>query len=162
MRLRPSIETTVHALMPQRVVVHVHCVNTIAWAIRSDAEARQRVADLGEVLAGLRVLEPRADVLDLADDHGPVVAPDAVGVVCPHLETAAPAASVCVPLTAQDTVISNASCTTNCLAPLVKVLNDAFGLKWGLMTTVHAVTSSQPCVDGPSKKDWRGGKEIKG
>ncbi len=55
-------------------------------------------------------------------------------------------------------VVSNASCTTNCLAPLVKVVNDKFGIIEGLMTTVHAVTATQKTVDGPSKKDWRGGR----
>lgn len=54
--------------------------------------------------------------------------------------------------------VSNASCTTNCLAPIAKVLNDNFGLLEGLMTTVHAVTATQKTVDGPSKKDWRGGR----
>ena len=55
-------------------------------------------------------------------------------------------------------VVSNASCTTNCLAPLAKVINDNFGIKDGLMTTVHSVTATQKTVDGPSNKDWRGGR----
>jgi len=58
------------------------------------------------------------------------------------------------------TVISNASCTTNCLAPVAKVIHDAFGLDEGLMTTVHAATATQPTQDGPSKKDWRGGRNA--
>jgi len=60
----------------------------------------------------------------------------------------------------EDTVVSNASCTTNCLAPIAKVINDSFGLKEGLMTTVHAMTATQLTVDGPSRggKDWRGGR----
>ncbi len=60
------------------------------------------------------------------------------------------------------TVVSNASCTTNCLAPLVKVVHENFGIKEGLMTTVHATTGTQKTVDGPSKKDWRGGRAAAG
>ena len=61
-------------------------------------------------------------------------------------------------LTADDIVVSNASCTTNCLAPIAKVLNDKFGILEGLMSTVHAVTATQKTVDSPSAKDWRGGR----
>ena len=60
------------------------------------------------------------------------------------------------------TVVSNASCTTNCLAPLAKVINDKFGIKDGLMTTVHSTTNTQKTVDAPSKKDWRGGRAAAG
>ena len=61
---------------------------------------------------------------------------------------------------AKHTVLSNASCTTNCLAPVAKVIHDTFGLDEGLMTTVHAATATQPTQDGPSKKDWRGGRNA--
>lgn len=61
---------------------------------------------------------------------------------------------------ASDTIVSNASCTTNCLAPMAKVLNDSFGIEEALMTTVHATTATQMTVDGPSKKDWRGGRSA--
>lgn len=61
-------------------------------------------------------------------------------------------------LKAEQTIVSNASCTTNCLAPIAKVLNDKFGILEGLMSTIHAVTATQKTVDGPSAKDWRGGR----
>ncbi|WP_298793833.1 type I glyceraldehyde-3-phosphate dehydrogenase [uncultured Allomuricauda sp.] len=61
---------------------------------------------------------------------------------------------------ASDTIVSNASCTTNCLAPVAKVLNDKFGIEEGLMTTVHATTATQMTVDGPSRKDYRGGRSA--
>ncbi|WP_282075726.1 type I glyceraldehyde-3-phosphate dehydrogenase [Maribacter aquivivus] len=61
---------------------------------------------------------------------------------------------------ATDTIVSNASCTTNCLAPLAKVVNDNFGIEEALMTTVHATTATQMTVDGPSRKDWRGGRSA--
>lgn len=65
-------------------------------------------------------------------------------------------------LTSIETKISNASCTTNCLAPLAKVINDKFGIIEALMTTVHATTATQKTVDGPSMKDWRGGRAVNG
>ncbi len=83
----------------------------------------------------------------------PTKTPDTVPTICFKVnhETYSPA---------KHTVVSNASCTTNCLAPIAKVINDSFGLEEGLMTTVHAATATQPTQDGPSKKDWRGGRNA--
>ena len=67
----------------------------------------------------------------------------------------------CAGLRGDMAVVSNASCTTNCLAPLAKVVNDNFGIEEGLMTTVHATTATQKTVDGPSAKDWRGGRAVR-
>ncbi|CDO92035.1 unnamed protein product [Kluyveromyces dobzhanskii CBS 2104] len=61
-----------------------------------------------------------------------------------------------------ETIVSNASCTTNCLAPLAKVVNDAFGIEEALMSTIHSITATQKTVDGPSQKDWRGGRTASG
>ena len=66
----------------------------------------------------------------------------------------------CESLTADDHIISNASCTTNCLAPITKVVLDNFGILEGLMTTVHSYTATQKVVDGPSRKDWKGGRSA--
>lgn len=83
----------------------------------------------------------------------PTKSPESVRTVCYKVnhETYDPAT---------DSVVSNASCTTNCLAPISKVLNDNFGIDEALMTTVHAATATQPTQDGPSKKDWRGGRNA--
>merc|ERR1719201_2968821 len=95
------------------------------------------------------------------------VAPQGWGKACDHLSaTKGCSANLCCGREshgfdkAVDTVVSNASCTTNCLAPLAKVVNDNFGIAEGLMTTVHAMTATQLTVDGPSRggKDWRGGR----
>ena len=64
-------------------------------------------------------------------------------------------------MTADDHIVSNASCTTNCLAPMVKVVLENFGIVEGLMTTVHSYTATQKPVDGPSMKDWKGGRGCK-
>ena len=62
--------------------------------------------------------------------------------------------------TPENTIVSNASCTTNCLGPIAKVVNDKFGIEEALMTTIHAYTATQKTVDGPSNKDWRGGRHA--
>ena len=77
-----------------------------------------------------------------------------------HLKAGAKKVILSAPSKDETPMFSNASCTTNCLAPLAKVIHDTFGIKRGLMTTVHAATATQKTVDGPSNKDWRGGRGI--
>jgi glyceraldehyde 3-phosphate dehydrogenase len=77
-----------------------------------------------------------------------------------HIDAGAKKVIMSAPSKDGEAIISNASCTTNCLAPIAKVIDDNFGLKRGLMTTVHAATATQKTVDGPSMKDWRGGRGI--
>ncbi len=152
---------------------------------RFDGEIR---AENGSLLVNGRAIRVFAEK-NPADirwgDCGAVYVVESTGVFCTtekasaHLEAGAKKVVISAPAKDKDTptfvcgvnldkytkdmrVVSNASCTTNCLAPLAKVINDKFGIVEGLMTTVHSTTATQKTVDGPSAKDWRGGRAASG
>ena len=132
-----------------------------AKAVRDPAELPWGDLGVDYVLESTGLFTKRDDAQKHIENNGckrvlisaPTKTPDTVPTMCYKVNH-----DVYQP--SEHTVVSNASCTTNCLAPIAKVINDEFGLDEGLMTTVHAATATQPTQDGPSKKDWRGGRNA--
>lgn len=151
--IQPSLDgpPCLHSFPPQHLIINGHKIRVfhetdpskIAWGdVDVDYVVESTGAFLSKEKAGMHLKGGAKKVVVSAPS------PDAPMFVC----------GVNTDAYAGEAIFSNASCTTNCLAPLAKVVHDSFGIEEGLMTTVHAVTATQKTVDGPSKKDWRGGR----